>query len=54
MQKRVEWRPYIAGALVGVLATFSVIVSTQALGKTQFLGGHPDPGVGFHPDICLL
>jgi len=38
MKKRVNWRPYIAGALVGVLATLSVIVSTQALGKTQFLG----------------
>jgi hypothetical protein len=26
--------PYIAGALVGVLATVSVIVSTQVFGKT--------------------
>jgi len=38
MKKQVDLRPYIAGALVGVLATLSVVVSTQALGKTQFLG----------------
>jgi uncharacterized membrane protein YedE/YeeE len=38
MKKHVNLRPYIAGALVGVLATLSVIVSTQVLGKTQFLG----------------
>ena len=38
MKKQVNLRPYIAGALVGVLATLSVVVSTQALGKTQFLG----------------
>jgi uncharacterized protein len=38
MSKRFSWRPYVAGALVGVLATLSVIVSTKALGKTQFLG----------------
>jgi hypothetical protein len=38
METRINWRPYIAGALVGVLATLSVIVSTKALGKTQFLG----------------
>ena len=38
METRVNWRPYIAGALVGVLATLSVIVSTETLGKTQFLG----------------
>ena len=38
MEKRVNWRPYIAGALVGVLATLSVILSTKVLGKTQFLG----------------
>jgi hypothetical protein len=35
---RVNWRPYIAGALVGVLATVSVVVTTKTLGKTQFLG----------------
>jgi uncharacterized membrane protein YedE/YeeE len=38
METRINWRPYIAGALVGVLATLSVIVSTKVLGKTQFLG----------------
>jgi uncharacterized protein len=38
MNKRFNWRPYLAGALVGVLATLSVLVSTQVLGKTQFLG----------------
>ena len=38
MKKSVNWRPYIAGALVGLLATLSVIVSNKALGKTQFLG----------------
>ena len=38
MKSAVSWRPYVAGALVGVLATFSVIASTQFLGKTQFLG----------------
>lgn len=38
MENRVSWRPYIAGALVGVLATLSVVVSSQVLGKTQFLG----------------
>ncbi len=31
-------RPYIAGALVGLLATLSVLVSTQTLGKAQYLG----------------
>jgi hypothetical protein len=38
MEKRVNWRPYIAGALVGLLATLSVVVTTRTLGKTQFLG----------------
>lgn len=33
-----SWRPYIAGALVGVLATASVAVSTQSLGKPKYLG----------------
>ncbi|MBN2490437.1 MAG: YeeE/YedE family protein [Planctomycetes bacterium] len=31
-------RPYLAGALVGVLATASVLVSTKTLGKSQYLG----------------
>jgi uncharacterized protein len=38
MYKRFSWRPYLAGALVGVLATLSVFVSTQLLGKAQYLG----------------
>jgi uncharacterized membrane protein YedE/YeeE len=33
-----SWRPYIAGALVGLLATASVLVSTQTLGKAKYLG----------------
>ncbi len=32
------WRPYIAGALVGLLAVASVLVSTQMLGKAKYLG----------------
>lgn len=32
------WRPYIAGALVGVLATVSVVMTTQLLGKPKYLG----------------
>ncbi len=32
------WRPYIAGALVGVLAILSVAVSTPMLGKAKYLG----------------
>ena len=31
-------RPMIAGALVGLLATLSVLVSTQTLGRSQYLG----------------
>jgi hypothetical protein len=33
-----SWRPYIAGALVGLLAIASVAVSTQVLGKPKYLG----------------
>jgi hypothetical protein len=33
-----SWRPYIAGGLVGVLATASVLVSTKVLGKPKYLG----------------
>lgn len=33
-----SWRPYLAGALVGILATLSVLVSTQTLGKPKYLG----------------
>jgi uncharacterized membrane protein YedE/YeeE len=35
---KVNWRPYIAGALAGVLAVLSVAVSTQVLGKPKYLG----------------
>jgi len=38
MQLPKSWRPYIAGALVGLLATLSVLVSTQMLGKAKYLG----------------
>lgn len=33
-----SWRPYVAGALTGLLAIGSVLVSTQALGKAKYLG----------------
>ncbi|MDT8389235.1 MAG: YeeE/YedE thiosulfate transporter family protein [Lentisphaeria bacterium] len=33
-----SWRPYVAGALVGVLATVSVFVSTKVLDKSNYLG----------------
>lgn len=33
-----SWRPYVAGALVGVLAIASVLISSQTLGKTKYLG----------------
>jgi len=32
------WRPYLAGALAGVLAILSVLVSTQVLGSGKYLG----------------
>lgn len=32
------WNPYIAGALVGVLAVFSVVLSTKFIGKPKYLG----------------
>jgi len=38
MRNAVSWRPYIAGALVGVLAIVSVFASTKVLGKAQYLG----------------
>jgi uncharacterized membrane protein YedE/YeeE len=38
MGKRIEWRPYIAGALVGVVAILSVYVSTKVLDKPKYLG----------------
>lgn len=33
-----SWRPYIAGALVGCLATASVLVSKNLLGSPKYLG----------------
>lgn len=38
MSGPLSWRPYVAGALVGVLATLSVFVSTRALEKPKYLG----------------
>ncbi len=35
---KAQWRPYVAGALAGVLAVLSVAVSTQVLGKAKYLG----------------
>ncbi len=33
-----RWRPYIAGALAGLLAIGSVVVSTKLLGSPKYLG----------------
>ena len=35
------WSPYLAGALVGVLAVLSAYATTVWMGKTNFLGGGP-------------
>ena len=32
------WNPYLAGALLGILAILSVYATTQLLGKTNYLG----------------
>ncbi len=32
------WNPYLAGALTGILAIASALVTTKALGKTHYLG----------------
>ena len=32
------WSPYLAGALVGVLAILSVYLTTTLLGKSMYLG----------------
>jgi len=32
------WSPYLAGALLGILAIVSVLATTQFLGKTSYLG----------------
>ena len=34
----INWRPYLAGALLGVLAIASVLATTHLLGRTSFLG----------------
>lgn len=33
-----SWNPYIAGALVGALAVFSVVLTTKFIGKPKYLG----------------
>lgn len=33
-----SWRPYVAGALAGLLAIASVLVSSKMLGKPKYLG----------------
>lgn len=33
-----RWSPYLAGALVGVLATVTVLVTTVILDKPKYLG----------------
>jgi len=33
-----SWRPYVAGALAGLLATASVLISSKMLGKPKYLG----------------
>ncbi len=38
MEKKFSWRPYIAGALVGLLAVLSAYVTTKQLGKPKYLG----------------
>ena len=38
MNSTFSWRPYIAGALAGLLAVGSVVVSTKLLEKPKYLG----------------
>ena len=38
MDNGVNLRPYVAGSLLGVLATVSVFVSTKTVGKPKYLG----------------
>ncbi len=38
MIKVSSWRPYFAGALVGLLAILSVLISSELLGKPKYLG----------------
>ncbi len=35
---RKNWNPYVAGALVGVLAVLSVVLTTKFIGKPKYLG----------------
>jgi len=35
---RGRWNPYLAGALAGLLAVASVVVTTKVLSKTQYMG----------------
>ncbi|MEJ5299551.1 MAG: YeeE/YedE thiosulfate transporter family protein [Thermodesulforhabdaceae bacterium] len=37
-KRRNGWSPYLAGALVGILAIVSAIATTHLLGKTTYLG----------------
>lgn len=37
-QRRDGWSPYIAGALVGLLAIASALATTKLMGKTNYLG----------------
>ncbi len=38
MEKNFSWRPYLMGALVGILAIISVYATTNQLGKPKYLG----------------
>lgn len=38
MEKKFSWRPYITGALLGLLAVISVYITNQQLGKPHYLG----------------
>ena len=38
MQRNLSWRPYIAGALAGLLAIASVVVSTYLIESPKYLG----------------
>ncbi|MBU1863087.1 MAG: YeeE/YedE family protein [Candidatus Omnitrophica bacterium] len=33
-----KWNPYLAGALVGIVAVCSVVLTTQLMGKPEYLG----------------
>jgi hypothetical protein len=38
MKSPQSWRPYVTGALVGLLATASVLVTTKVIGTPKYLG----------------